>query len=84
MKRICLLLLVSVLVTLIVAPASPTVNSGPTPALNPDSHQAQGWPLPPPRKSGIVPAEPELMAQGWPLPPPRKSGIVPAGQDLTA
>jgi len=69
-------------VTLMLAPICPIVNSSPT--LNPDSEQAQGWPLPPPRKSGIVPAEPELMAQGWPLPPPRKSGIVPAGQDLTA
>ncbi len=70
MKRICLLLLVSVLVTLIVAPISPTVNSSPTPALNPDSQQAQGWPIPPPPPRKVRSAEKDLMAQGWPIPPP--------------
>ena len=67
MKRFCLLLLVSVLVTLIVAPVSPTVNSSPTPALNPDSQQAQ-WPMPPPRK--VRSAEKDLIADGWSIPPP--------------
>ena len=82
MKRTCLLLLVGVLVTLIVAPASPTVNSSPTPALHPDSQQAQGWPKPPPIPE-IVPAEPVLTAQGWPKPPPIP-GIVPAEPVLMA
>ena len=84
MKRICLLLLVSVLVTLIVAPISPTVNSSSTPALNPDSQQAQGWPMPPFPKYKSAPAGEILHAQGWPMPPFPKYKSAPAGENLHA
>jgi len=83
MRRTCLLLLVSVLVTLIVAPASPTVNNSPTPALNPDSHQAQ-WPIPPWPKYKFAPAAENLHAQGWPIPPPPPKKIRSAEKDLMA
>jgi len=80
MKRICLLLLVSVLVTLMLAPVCPIVNSSPT--LNPDSEQAQGWPLPP-KPKGVWSAGEDLMAQGWPL-PPKPKGVWSAGEDVWA
>jgi len=65
MKRVCLLVLVGVLTTLMLLPIPSMVNAHPN--LNPDSQQVQGWPRPPFPDQIAAPAGENLHAQGWPI-----------------
>ena len=78
MRRISVLLLASILVALMLHSISPIVNN----RSNPNSQQAQGWPMPAPLPK-IVPTGQQLTAQGWPMPAPLPK-IVPTGQQLMA